>query len=110
MAMNNNYLNEIADHGGSVVTHVSLANGPNQGDELTVTRQPINWNSASGGDLDSQGEQVFQVSGGDTVSHVQYWSAETGGTFYGYSTVTQETFAGDGTYTITDADINHNAA
>jgi len=110
MPMNTNYLNAVANHGASLVTHVSLADGPNEGDELGVTRQSITWSAASDGDLDSSNQPVFEVTGGNTVSHVQYWGAATGGTYYGSSSVTSETFSGDGTYTVTDADINHNAA
>lgn len=112
MAMNANYLDAIADHGGSLVTHVSLADGPLEGDELTGIdgRQSISWDLASDGDISASNEPVFEVDGGETVNHVQYWSASTGGTYYGSSSVTEETFAGSGTYTITAADINHNAA
>lgn len=109
MAMNDAYLNAIAGHGASIVSHVSLANGPAQGNELAVTRQSITWNAPVSGNNDSSNQPVFTVGEGLTVSHVQYWSAVTGGTFYGASPVTPETFASEGTYTITDADINHNA-
>lgn len=114
MALNSAYLNAIADHGGGLITHVGLADGPNEVDELDdatiYARQSITWNAAVDGDLDSSGEITFDVPGGSTVSHVQFWSAATGGTFYGSSSVTSESFAGDGTYTLTDVDINHNAA
>lgn len=110
MAMNANYLDAIADHGGSLVTHVSLADGSLETDELAVTRQSISWGAASDGDISATNDPVFDVTGGSTVNHVQYWSASTGGTYYGSSSVTEEVFAGDGTYTITAADINHNAA
>lgn len=109
--MNEAYLNLIAEAGRAAVTHVSLASGVAEGNEIAgITRQAITWSAAASGNLDSSNQPVFSVTGGTTVSHVQFWSAATGGTFYGSAPITQETFAGDGTYTLTDVDILHNAS
>lgn len=110
MAMNEAYLNVIANSGRTAVTHVSLASGNLEANELAVTRQPISWAAAVNGNLDSSNTPVFTVPAGSSVNHVQFWSALTAGTFYGSAPVTAETFAGEGTYTLTDADILHNAA
>lgn len=110
MAMNAAYLNAIADHGASVITHVSLADGALETDEIVgMVRQAITWNAAVDGDIDSSNEPALDVPGGNTVTHVQFWSALTAGVWYGSSAVQSETFNGDGVYTINDADINHNA-
>lgn len=112
MALNSDYLNAIATEGASLITHVSLADGSLEADELTGIdgRQSITWSAASDGDISATNEPVFEVDGGETVNHVQYWSSDVGGTFYGSSSVTEEVFGGDGTYTVTAADIAHDAA
>lgn len=107
--MDNNYLNAIAGHGGSLILYVSLADGPLEVDELAVTRQSITWGAALSGDIAATNQPEFNVLGGSTVNHVQYWSAATTGTYYGSSSVTEESFGGDGVYTLQTAEIQHNA-
>lgn len=109
MAMNDTYLNAIADHGASLVTHVALANS---GVELTggsYARQSITWGAASTGNIAASNTPTFDVPAGSTVNQVMFYSALTAGTAYGTTTVTAETFAGAGTYTLSSAAINHNA-
>lgn len=108
MAMNSDYLDLIADAGKAAVTHVSLGSGAST--ELAVTRQAITWGGTTDGDFSSTNEPTFTVPGGSTVTHVQFWSAATNGTLYGASPVTNETFTGEGTYTVSSAAINHGAA
>jgi hypothetical protein len=83
------------------------ATGTNEiaGGTPAYARKSITWNSASAGALDSSNQPVFDVEGGDTVAFVGLWSASTAGTFYGSADVTDETFGGQGTYTLTDFDI-----
>jgi hypothetical protein len=52
---------------------------------------------------------VFDVPAGKTVKYVGFWSLVTGGVFYGSAAVTNEVFAAQGTYTLTDADLDLNA-
>ena len=109
MSMNSTYLNAIADNGATLVSYVSLADGPLEADEIVVTRQSITWGTAASGNVDSTNAPEFSVPSASTVNNIQYWSAATGGTFYGSSSVTSETFSGAGTYTLSAAAINHNA-
>lgn len=106
--MENAYLNAIADHGASLITHLSVANGATELDELAVTRQPITWVAAANGDITINGNVTFDVAGGSTVDHVQFWSAATGGTYYGSSSVTPESFGGAGQYVLDSGTIQHN--
>lgn len=110
MAMNNDYLNEIADHGATLVTHVALAD---TGDELSggdYARQAVTWSAATDGNISATNTPTFDVPAGATVNQVMFYSAVTGGTAYGATSVTSETFSGAGTYTLSSAAINHNAA
>jgi hypothetical protein len=52
---------------------------------------------------------VFDVPAGRTVLYIGLWSAVTAGTFYGSALVTSETFGAQGTYTLTDMDLDLNA-
>ena len=42
---------------------------------------------------------VFDIPAGSTVSHVGFWTLVTGGTYGGCIDVTDEVYAGQGTYT-----------
>lgn len=113
MALNNTSKDLMLDALAAVAIFASLhsadpgATGTNEiaGGTPAYARKSITWNSASAGALDSSNQPVFDVEGGDTVAFVGLWSASTAGTFYGSADVTDETFGGQGTYTLTDFDI-----
>lgn len=76
------------------------------GGSPAYARKSITWFAASAGDLDNNANPVFDVPAGTTVTHFGLWSAGSGGTFYGGGALsTAETFGGQGTYTLTDADV-----
>jgi len=86
-------------------------NGANEisGGAPAYIRKAITWNPAAAGSIDSQNAPVLDVGAGKTVSYVGFWSAESGGVFYGSALVTEEVFGAQGTYTLTDADLDLNA-
>jgi len=112
MGLNTNGLNAAADGVAGAVTHVSLhtadpgAGGANEasGGAPAYARKAITFAAASAGNADSSNQPVFDVPAG-TYTHVGFWSALSGGTFFGSASITSETFAAQGTYTLTDADI-----
>lgn len=59
---------------------------------------------------DSTNGAVFDVPAGGVVDYVTYHSAITAGTLLAADKVTQETFAGQGTYTLTDSKLDLLAA
>lgn len=70
-------------------------------------RKAITWNAAASANLDNNANPVFDVPAATTVTHFGVWSASTGGTFYGGDALSDpETFAGQGTYTLSDVDIS----
>lgn len=113
MALNNNAINAMLDQLGTLITFASLhtANpGGTGANELTggapaYARKSITWNAAAAGNLDSSNAPVFDVPAA-TITHVGFWSAVTAGTNYGDADITDEVFAAQGTYTLTDADIS----
>ena len=103
--------NLMLDELASVATHVALLDG--SGVEISggdYARQTISFGSASNGAINATNQPVFDVPAGATVARIALFSALTGGTKYTESNVTQETYAGDGTYTVTSLEINLNQA
>jgi hypothetical protein len=108
--------NLMLDELRSVALYLALHDDPpgDSGDnEVTggsYARQACTWNSAASGESTLVANETFSVPAGTTVKHVGLWSASSAGTFYGYMDVTDEAFAGDGTYTVlaagTKLDIN----
>lgn len=111
--LNNTAKNLMLDALGAVAVYASLhtadpgATGTSEvsGGSPAYARKAITWNAASGGDLDNNANPVFDVPGSTTITHLGFWSAATGGTFYGSADITDETFGGQGTYTTTDVDL-----
>jgi len=109
--------NAMLDALGALADFVSLhtgdpgENGANEisGGSPAYARKASTWNPASGGSMDNSNVPVFDVPAATTVSYVGFWSAVSGGIFYGAANVTDEVFANQGTYTLTDADLDLNA-
>ena len=108
--------NLMLDNLGTSAIYVSLHTadpGTTGVGEVTggsYARQSVTWNVAVGGNLDSSNTPEFDVPGGTTVTHFAAWSALTAGVYYGGSALSAaETFSGDGTYTLTDIDMDLNA-
>ncbi len=59
---------------------------------------------------DSTNGAVFDVPAGASVDYIGYFSAVTAGTVQAIDKVTSEAFAAQGTYTVTDADLDLLAA
>ena len=91
-----------ADPGESGINEIS-------GGSPAYIRKAITWNAAAAGSLDSSNQPVLDVPASTTVAFVGFWSAESGGIFYGAADVTDEVFGAQGTYTLTDADLDLNA-
>jgi len=111
--------NLMLDSGISGFAYASLHSadpGASGTSELTggspvYARKAITWASAgSGSKKSTTTPQAFDVPAGSTVAYVGYWSAVSGGTFYGSRAVTTETYSGQGTYTIAAGDITESVA
>ncbi len=80
------------------------------GGSPAYARVAIAFASAALGILDdSTNGAAFDVPAGGVVNYVGFFSASTGGTLYAVDDLTQETFTGQGVYTLTDAKLNLNA-
>lgn len=72
-------------------------------------RKSITFAAAAAGAIDSSSQPVFDVPASTTVTHVGFWDAVAAGNFLGSADVADEVFGGQGTYTLTDADLDVNA-
>lgn len=79
------------------------------GGSPAYARIAITFAAAAAGAIDSSNTPVFDVPASTTVTHVGFWDASTAGNFLGSADVTDEAFGAQGTYTLTDADLDLNA-
>lgn len=113
MALSTAAKNAALDHLATVMVFASLHTadpgdtGANEvsGGSPAYGRKAITWNAATGGALDNNANPVFDVPAATTVTHAGLWSAVTGGTYHGSGDIANETFAGQGQYTLSDLDI-----
>lgn len=76
------------------------------GGSPAYARKSLSWAAAAGGSKALQATfPVFDVYA-TTVAYVGMFSAASGGTYYGHWDVTDEVFAGQGTYTVTSGSIS----
>ena len=115
MALNDTSKNLMLDALGGVAGFASLHTGdPGTTGTSEVTggspayaRQAVTWNAAATANLDSSNAPTFDIPAGTTVSHFGLWSASAGGTFYGGGALSaSEAYAAQGTYDLTDLDVN----
>lgn len=108
--------NAMLDELAALATHVGLHTAvpstgtPNEvaGGSPAYARKANAWNAAAAGNLDNSNTPVFDVPA-TTVTHVGFWTAAAAGTLLAYAAVTNETFGAQGTYTVTDADLDLNS-
>lgn len=79
------------------------------GGSPAYARKSVTWNAAASGAMDDSNVPVFDVPTATTVAYVGLWDAVSAGNFLGAANVTDEVFAAQGTYTLTDADLDVNA-
>ena len=108
--------NAMLDALAALATRASLhtadpgQNGANEvtGGSPAYARKAVAWNAADAGNINLNGTAVFDVPASTTVAYVGLWNT-AGTAWYGSIDVTDEVFANQGTYTLTDADLNLNA-
>lgn len=83
----------------------SGSTGEVTGGTPAYARKAVTWNAAGSGSKAISGTVVFDVPA-TTIRRVGLFSAITGGTYFGDADITDETYAGQGTYTVTSATIS----
>lgn len=114
MPLNNTMKNLMLEEFASLAIYASLHTafpaGANEvsGGSPAYARKSINWAAASGGSISAQATfPVFDVPA-CTVAAMGFYSAVTAGTLYGDYDLTDEVFAGQGTYTLTAITVDLN--
>jgi hypothetical protein len=101
---------------GGWITHCALHSGTAVSTSGTAAeistagniyaRQAISFNAAAGGLMTSTGSPAFTVPAGATVTAVSFWgSSATNGICLGYTTVPNEVYGSQGSYTLTSATL-----
>lgn len=117
MGLNNAGLNLQVAGLTSAATHVSLhtaspgSDGSNEVTGGSYARQATSWAAASAGTVATDANIVFNVPTSTTITHLGYWSASSGGTFYGWRALNaSQTFSSAGTYTIASGNLTETVA
>lgn len=114
MAMNGDYLDAIATHAKSLITHIGLVDG--NGDEVGDGRKAVTWTGPNGGDglIRPNADLEFDMSPGDeVVGWVGYDGDGSGANEYGGADFDEPIeFANPGTFTLEAAStgIDHDAS
>ena len=114
MPLNNTALDAGANHLATLMTHLALhtadpgATGTNPASSARVTAA---WTPASGnGNLVATNKNFTGGAANGACTYVGFWSAITGGTFYGSQILTGDTtFNSAGEYTITSLTVDGNS-
>lgn len=115
MGLNNTAIDIGLDAITAVIGFISLHTdivGSGSGGEVTggtpaYARKAATWGAASAGSAAlSSTPYVFDIPAGTTVKRVGFFSLVTGGTYYGDADVTDEVFAGQGTYSLTAGSLS----
>ena len=99
--MNVTFRNSLITHGASIVTHIGLVNAVGtelSGGSPAYARRAVAWTAAADGLIRPTADIVYDIPPGGVVAQWRGYSALTAGTDFGGQTLTQETFAGQGTY------------
>ena len=82
------------------------------GGSPAYARQRITWNSPATGNVgDASVAAAINVPAGATTNYISFHSASSAGTLLAVAPASSvETFAGQGTYTVTDAELDLMAA
>ena len=86
--------------------HGDVGGSEIHGGNPTYQRVRVSWSPSSGGTRSVTGEVVFDVPQNTSPTHLGYWSARSGGVFYGSRALEQaEMFVNQGTLAFPPASI-----
>lgn len=88
----------------SVVKLVEISGG-----SPAYARKSVTYSAAAGGVMAASNQPAFDVPAAATIDYAGFYSAVTAGILYGIDAVTPETFAAQGTYTLTSVSLDLNS-
>lgn len=102
MPLNTAGINAFLEDGNEAVVYVAIGDGTTSADQTSAARVQLT-SSVAGGVITATGvPYAFTGTPGDGATHALFFSASTGGTFYGYDALTGDiTFNASGAYNLT---------
>jgi hypothetical protein len=102
MALNTAGINAFLEDGNEAVVWVAVGDGPTAGDQTSAARVQIA-SSVAGSVITATGvPYAFTSAPGAGATHALFFSASSGGTFYGFEELTgDQAFNAAGAYSIT---------
>jgi hypothetical protein len=101
--MNTTFLDAMATQADVLITHIALFGDGSEvtGGSPAYARKAVTWTAPAGdGLIRPNANLVFDIPAAGKVDEWRGFSASSGGTDYGGAVLTEETFAGQGTYTL----------
>lgn len=102
MALNTAGITAVLEDGNEAVIWVAVGDGPTAADQTSAQRRQLT-STVAGGVITATGvPYAFTGAAGDGATHALFFSASTGGTFYGFDALTgDQAFNAAGEYSIT---------
>lgn len=102
MPLNTAGINALLEDGNEAVVWVAIGDGPTSADQTSAQRRQLA-STVAGGVITATGVPYsYTGTPGDGATHALFFSASTGGTFYGYDALSGDlTFNAAGEYDIT---------
>jgi len=107
VGLNTAGINALLDAGRTATLWVAVGSGTTAGSQTSNERIQAVWNPASGAVVNASGTP-YQFTGTPlaAATHVLFFSASTGGTFYGFKALTgDQAFNAAGSYEVTSLSI-----
>lgn len=102
MPLNTAGINAFLEDGNEAVVYAAIGSGATSGDQTSAARVQVT-STVAGGVITATGvPYAFTGTPGAGATHALFFSAPTGGTFYGYDALTgDQTFNAAGAYNLT---------
>jgi len=102
MALNNAGINAFLEDGNEAVVWVAIGSGPTSGDQTSAARVQLASSVAAGVITATGVPYAFTGAPAAGATHALFFSASTGGTFYGFDALTgDQAFNAAGSYSLT---------
>jgi hypothetical protein len=106
MALNQAGITAFLEDGNEAVLWVAVGDGPTAADQTSSARVQITTTVAAGVITATGVPYNFTGTPGDGATHALFFSASTGGTFYGFDALTgDQAFNAAGAYSITSLTV-----
>jgi hypothetical protein len=106
MPLNTAGINAFLEDGNEAVVYSAIGDGPTSADQTSAARVQVTSTVAAGVITATGVPYAFTGTPNDGATHVLFFSAASGGTFYGYDALTGDaTFNAAGEYNLTGLTI-----